>query len=240
MENDHDLVSLSGQKIFRYTDGQKEWESPKGEESIQEISDHIETYIGEVNFVYHELLSDTVHIDVHMVFPKPDKPYYSLVTSGMSDLPMVTETGDELYLELCVALPPEWKLDQESLEDQVWYWPIQQLKMLARFPHKYDTYLGYGHTIPNGDPAIPFAENTKLNGIILLPNVMEDEGFSQLEIKDKKTIEFLSIVPLYTEEMNLKLRKGSSELIDLFIKHGFSNIIDVNRKNVAKKRFGIL
>ena len=29
------------------------------------------------------------------------------------------------------------------------FWPIQMLKFLARFPHEYKTWLGWGHTIPN-------------------------------------------------------------------------------------------
>ena len=36
--------------------------------------------------------------------------------------------------ELAIALPPDWKLDEESLKDERWYWPIGLLKVLARLP----------------------------------------------------------------------------------------------------------
>ena len=88
MNKEDKLVSPSGSPIYRYTDGEKEWEAPHGEESIEEISAHIETHIGKVSIVLHEMLSDTVHIDVHHVKPTRERPYHTLITSGMSDLAM--------------------------------------------------------------------------------------------------------------------------------------------------------
>jgi len=234
------LVSLSGDPIFRYSDGEKEWESPKGEESLEEISDHIEKHIGNIEMVYHEIVSDTVHIDVHHVAPTKERPFHTLITSGMSDLPMVVPTEYEApkHLELMATLPEHWKVDQESFQNEEWYWPVRQLKIFARFPHKHDTWLGFGHTMPNGDPAEPYAPNTRLNGAILLPSILVPEEFWVLNIGNNKKINFLSIVPLYEEEMNLKLRKGSDELLDKFGKYEITDLVDINRKNVAKRKFG--
>ncbi|MFC3153270.1 suppressor of fused domain protein [Litoribrevibacter euphylliae] len=241
MSKEDNLVSLSGAPIYRYTDGEKEWESPHGEECIEEISNHIETHIGEVELVLHELISDTVHIDIHYVKPTKEQPFHILITSGMSDLPMNVpeEAAMTKYMELMITLPESWHVDEESFKDERWYWPIRQLKYLARFPHKYDTWLGFGHTIPNGDPAESFAENTKLSGVILLPPLYVPDEFTRLHISQDKIIEFFSIVPLYSEEMNLKLAKGSDALLDKLDEINAWELIDVNRKNVAKKRFGV-
>lgn len=240
MANEDNVVSMSGAPIFRYTDGEKEWEAPHGEECIEEISDHIEAHIGEVSMVFHELVSDTVHIDVHHVRPTKERPCHTLITSGMSDLAMNVpeQVSSTRYMELMVTLPKTWQIDQDSFKDEAWYWPVRQLKYLARFPHKHDTWLGWGHTIPNGDPAEPYAENTQLSGIIILPPVNVPPEFAELKINEGKTIEFYSIVPLYNEEMNLKLAKGSDLLLDKFDDNDISEIININRKNVAKKRFG--
>jgi len=241
MNKDENLVSMSGAPIFRYTDGEKEWESPSGEECIEEISDHIERHIGKVDMVFHELLSDTVHIDIHHVKPTSERPFHTLVTSGMSDLKMnvPSDVSSSPYMELIMTLPKSWKVDEESFKNEKWYWPIRELKFLARFPHKYETWLAFGHTLPNGDPAEPFAENTKLSGVIILPSVIAPEEFISLEIDQEKTIEFYSVVPLYDEEMNLKLNKGTDLLLDKFDKYGINDVIVTDRKNVAKKRFGI-
>ncbi|MQX53473.1 suppressor of fused domain protein [Alcanivorax sediminis] len=241
MSKDDQLVSLSGAPIFRYTDGEKEWEAPDGEECIEEISDHIERHIGDVSSVFHELISDTVHIDVHHVKPTRERPFHTLVTSGMSDRQMNVPEGVNAtrYMELMVTLPEGWRIDDESFRDEIWYWPVRQLKFLARFPHKFETWLGWGHTIPNGDPAEPFSENTDLSGVIILPSVNVTEEFRSLEINKEKVIEFYSVVPLYDEEMNLKLRKGTDSLLDRFDKYAISDLIEIDRRNIAKKRFGI-
>ena len=36
--------------------------------------------------------------------------------------------------ELVIALPPDWKLDGESMKEERRYWPIGLLKVLARLP----------------------------------------------------------------------------------------------------------
>jgi hypothetical protein len=74
--------------------------------------------------------------------------------------------------------------------------------------------------------------------VILLPSVNVPEEFFTLEINPEKTIEFYSIVPLYEEEMNLKLARGTDALLERFDKHGISDIIQIGRQNTCKKRFG--
>lgn len=80
------VVSLSGQPIYQHGEPTP-WAPPAGEENVEEISAHIERHLGPVDSVYHEILSDTVHIDVHIVKPTESFPFHRLVTSGMSDLP---------------------------------------------------------------------------------------------------------------------------------------------------------
>ncbi len=49
------------------------------------------------------------------------------------------------------------------------YWPIEWLKRIARYPHDNDTWLGGPHTIiANGEPPEPFAPNTKMSCLLLL------------------------------------------------------------------------
>lgn len=234
------VVSLSGSPIYRHTEATP-FEAPRGEECIEQISRHIEAHLGKVDSVFHEIISDTVHVDVHMVKATAQFPFVRLVTSGMSDLPMTTPEGAEApkFVELLMTLPGDWRLDQASFEDEAWYWPVRLLKMLARLPHKYKTFLSYGHTVPNGDPAEPYASNTKLCGALLLPSATVPDDFLRLRIDDNKEIMFLAVLPLYEEEMNLKLRSGPGELVDRFDKFGVNDIVDVARRNVARKRFGI-
>ena len=75
--------------------------------SLEAISDHIERHIGKIAQVWHEILSDLVHVDVHEIAPTEDRPYWTLVTSGMSDRSMAAPDGYEewAFAELMLCVP---------------------------------------------------------------------------------------------------------------------------------------
>jgi hypothetical protein len=103
----------------------------------ERITAHLRRRLGAKGWVFHEIVSDLVHIDVHVVPPSRRHPYHVLVTSGMSALPMtVPDTFEDpasfRFAELSMLLPPDWKLDEASLSDERFYWPIRLLKSLAR------------------------------------------------------------------------------------------------------------
>jgi hypothetical protein len=235
-------LSEAGVPILRYQNIET-WLPVSGSSSLEAISAHIVTHLGEVDTVFHEIASSIVHIDVHIVKPSKQFPFIRLVTSGMSDLRMnVPEELDvPRFLELMVTLPPEWKVDSESFKDENWYWPVRLLKFLARFPHQYSTWLGYGHTIPNEDPPKPYASNTRLCCALILPSPTVPEKFISLEISPEKTIYFLAVLPLYAEEMQQKLKEGGSDFLKKLSKAKITDLVNPQRPSVArpKKRFGI-
>jgi hypothetical protein len=239
--------SESGDPIYRYGDKQSRDFQPPGSEgvNIEAISDHIENCVGKIETVLHEIISDIVHIDIHWVKPSEKHPYHCLVTSGMSDLPMRVPEGFDInqYMELCILLPHNWVMEgaasqstEEAFKDENNYWPLRWLKKIARFPHEYETFLSYGHTIPNGESADPFAGNTRFGCMLLLPSLSLGREFFELKIDDKKSINFYCLYPLYKEEMDFKLKKGTDALIDRFEEYNVSDVVDINRKNTCAKK----
>ena len=246
-------LSPSGNPILRHKPRKMPFQLAHGDsENIDRISAHIEKHLGPVDSVFHEILSDLVHVDVHMVKPAPERDCYSLVTSGMSDAPMTVPEGVEAlrFAELMIQLPPDWPLDRiaappgakgqegdaETAASERWYWPIRWLKTLARLPHEYDTWLGESHTVPNGDPPEPFADDTKLCGMLVVPPMGASQEFATLKVNEDKTIFFYQLMPIYAEEMDLKLRKGAEALIDRFDRHQISVIVNPRRPNVAARK----
>ncbi|RZK29737.1 MAG: suppressor of fused domain protein, partial [Hymenobacter sp.] len=233
-----------GAPIYRYEESTP-FELASGDDvTIAAIAEHIERHLGPVSGVYHELISDKVHLDVHVVPPSAEFPFYTLVTSGMSDRPMTVPPGaptDEAppYAELCILLPSTWNIPTDpadvaaAFEDENVYWPIRWLKMLARLPHEYHTWLGFGHTVPNGEDAEPFADNTGLGCLLLLTAISLPEEFQRLKIEAAKTIQFYTLFPLYREEMELKMNQGVDALLDRFIEHNVSDVVNVARPSVA-------
>lgn len=242
-EPDEPPRSDDGTAILRHEARDRDFEIATGDEqNIKAISDHIEHHVGPVEMVFHEMISDLVHIDVHWVKPTNDRPFHTLVTSGMSDLPMVVpdELEEFQFAELLVTLPRDWKIDETSFEDERWYWPVRLLKGLARLPHEYETWLGVGHTIPNDDPPEPYDDSTRLCGTLIAPPITLDEEFHELECADKGLINFYSVLPLYSEEMDFKLSKGLDQLITKLEKHQITEVIEIDRPNTCrKKRFGL-
>lgn len=205
---------------------------------MREITEHFAARFGPVDQVYHEVVSEYVHIDVHLIAPSADHPYRTLFTTGMSDLPMQVPEGqeDSRYAELMLHLPADWPMSQQAWTDDANYWPIRMLKFMARFPHEYGTWLCSGHTVPNGEQAEPLGEGTELGCVLLvLPLNMEDEAIG-LRVNDDKVINFYQLFPLYREEMQLKLDKGMDALAERMEKVGIDGIIDPRRPNVAKRK----
>ena len=231
--------SESGAPIHRHEARESGFEPAIGDsENIDRITEHIEAHVGPVATVFHEIISDLVHVDVHIVAPRPERNCYTLVTSGMSDRAMNAppEYSDFRFSELVIALPPDWPMSQESWNDEANYWPIRLLKFLSRFPHAYRTWLWATHTVPNGNPPEPLGSNTRMTGVILLPPITLPREFRELVIDPGKTIHFHSVIPLHGDEMDLKLKEGAEALFDGFDKNGVSELLSPARKSVVRRK----
>jgi hypothetical protein len=228
-------VSAGGSQIYRHKHAAKPELAHGDQELIETIGAHIAEHLGEPERVLHQIVSVYVHVDIHMVLPSDERPWITLVTSGMSQRPMKAprELGPEVTrAELMLALPPDWPTDDESLADERHYWPFRILQMLATLPHEFDTWLWVDHTIPNGDPPEPYAEGTGLCCAMLIPPETAAEDFIQMRHGDD-VVTFLGICPLYEDEMRLKLEAGAEELARRLDEAGVTELIDPTRRSVA-------
>lgn len=209
--------------------------APGNEQNFELIGKHIERHLGRYSRVFHEIVSDLVHIDVHIVPPSKKRPFYTLVTSGMSDRPMTVPkgAGEFRYAELMLCLPPDWPMEEQDWKHPRHYWPIEFLKFLARMPHQYATWLYWGHTIPHDETARCFP-GTKFCCAFIGPPSRAPEKFQRLKVGAKKTINFYAVYLLYREEMELKMEQGVEALCDRLEAVGATELVEVKRKNGAK------
>jgi hypothetical protein len=228
-------ISPGGSQIYRHNEAAEPVLSVGSEAVIEAVSAHIEQHIGEPSFVYHQMLSAYVHVDIHIVPPSEARPFTTLVTSGMSERPMAAppELADECSrAELIIALPPEWPTEEPSLRDERNYWPFRLLQVLAALPHQYETWLWMGHTVPNGDPPEPYADDTSLCCAMLFPPLLTPDEFDVLETPSGP-VTFLGVYPLYRSEMELKLEQGADALADRFEQARVTELLDRSRPSVA-------
>jgi hypothetical protein len=97
--------------------------------------------------------------------PEGDQDVYVLATGGMSDLEM--------------TLPPQAKnADVPRRVELIFYCAepreeyISTLRWVAHFPHDTKSWLGHGHTMPNGNPPAPFWGRAKLDTLLFLPPIV--------------------------------------------------------------------
>lgn len=209
---------------------------------LEAISEHLDEFLDGERVEYHEIISDVVHVDILHINPSERFPFHTLVTSGMSELPMNAPESAQSFrrAELLMHLPPEWPLSTEAFEDPNHYWPIEWLKTLARYPHEHETFLAGGHTIASGSPGETL-ENTPFNGFILwLPNYLPEDFFA-LELEDETLIAFWQVIPIYQDEMELVQKKGAHALMDQLVLAGGAGPVNIHRPSCLpkRKRFGI-
>ena len=65
------------------------------------------------------------------------------------------------------------------------------------------------------------------------------EEFATLQVNPDKTIYFFSVVPIYRQEMQLKLDHGTEALLDRLDRANVTELIDPRRKNVCAGLFGL-
>ena len=204
------------------------------EEEMEAVEGHIDQYFGNVENVFHELVSPDIHVDICVVPPSEERDYYTLVTMGMGAHRMnVPEELAEYKLEraeLAIALPADWKLDQESMKDEKWYWPIRLLKSLARLPINCDSWLGHGHTVENREP---FAENTKLCTAILIDPQGTEDGSEVCTLPGGGEVNFYQVIPLYEDELDYKLEHDVDTLLNKM--RGISFVVNPIRQNAITR-----
>ncbi len=230
-------------RIIRYESARDFEEQDQLSYHFEEIEGHIERNIGPVQSVYHEVVSDMIHLDILVVPANSDRRFHYLVTSGMSDLAMQVSSklpeGDAWrFSELVIALPSYWPvLDENAMQQKKWSYPVDHLKFLARMPHKFGSWLSIGHSIPHFDSSKPIGPECKMSGFVLDYPILGGENFTSMETRDGKTIRFYAVYPVHNSEMQYKLRKGYPHLRKLFVKNFVTEIFDPKRENLARNRW---
>ncbi len=218
------------------TQDEEEFSNPEvyTEDEMEAVEGHIQQYFGEVENVFHELVSPDIHVDICIVPPTEERDYYTLVTMGMGAHRMnVPEELAEYKLEraeLAIALPADWKLDQESMKDEKWYWPIRLLKSLARLPINCDSWLGHGHTVENREP---FADNTKLCTATLIGPQDTEDGSEVCTLPGGEEVNFYQVIPLYEDELDYKLEHDVDALLNKM--RGISFVVNPTRQNAITR-----
>ena len=156
-----------------------------------------------------------------------------LMTNGLSNytMPVPEKYKDRSHVELYFCLPSYWDLATENGK-----WVIKWIQKLAKYCIEKQTWYGIGHTFPNGNPALPLSNTMKQKYLMLnAPYFLEKE---LIPIQDEgKSIHFLGIIPIFEDEMDYKMGKGTYKLLQKIEGKGISELLDDYRMSCLKTKW---
>jgi hypothetical protein len=204
---------------------------PAGERVFfDEIQGHYARHLGDPFLVVQEEEADTVHVDVHLLPAERGRPFHVAATSGMSDRPMAAPPASADRIELFVGLPSRWQLGDEELTHPGVRFAVRMLRRLARFPHKHDTWLGYGHDLHNGGP---YVKDSSLCAALIAPARRLSVPPLRIRANDDDErdirIHFLAVYLLHQDELAFKKTNNTASLLARFDERGVDEVINFSR-----------
>lgn len=183
------------------------------------LENQYEKLIGVIDKVWHSIDVKDVHIDIYQFAPTIERPYWTLVTSGMSFQPQ--------------SIPDDMNLSGRTelimYVSEVQGWMLNVMKHLAEMPFDDETNLHWYHTVPNGMPMT--AEPSVLTSFFFTPTYFESVEFNDLKIFGEK-IDFLWLIPITENERQYALENESKSLDNLLWSNGLNQVLDEKRASL--------
>ncbi len=156
-----------------------------------------------------------------------------LMTNGLSDyaMPVPEKYKERNHAELYFCLPSYWDLTTENGK-----WVIEWIQKLAKHCIEKETWYGIGHTFPNGNPALPLSNTMKQKYLMLNSPYFLEKELSPIQTEDKE-IHFLGIIPIFEDEMDYKMGKGTYKLLQKIEGKGVSELLDDYRMSCLKSKW---
>lgn len=209
----------------------------------QAIPDHFGRFLDGEPLVFHELVSDHMHIDVFCWAPTHHRDVWTLATVGMAAHKMHTSPGHEYYqhAELVLTLPGEWpSLDKVQAMPRSkahrYFWPVRAMKELARLPYLQNTWVGIGHTTQAGGGRRDTLRGSTFSGMLIAPIHSMPAQAMTLEVNGMD-VHCHGLYPLYAEELGFVLdqpfRGKAHELYHRFISAGLHEGVFPDRQRLV-------
>jgi hypothetical protein len=156
-----------------------------------------------------------------------------LMTNGLSDyaMPVPEKYKERNHAELYFCLPSYWDLTTENGK-----WVVEWIQKLAKHCIEKETWYGIGHTFPNGNPAMPLSTTMKQKYLMLNAPYFLEKELTPI-ISEGKTIHFLGIIPIFEDEMDYKMGKGTYKLLQKIEGKGVSELLDDYRMSCLKSKW---
>jgi hypothetical protein len=183
---------------------------------------HYKKFLGKMSDdIMHSTDVHEVHVDIYQFEPSKRRPYWTLITGGMSD------KRQNVPAEADWASP---RTEILTYVEQPYDRIFAVLKMLAEMPFEEDSYMHWYHTISVGEPVTE--RQTELTCAFLIPPIFEKPKFDTLEIGRDK-VDFLMMVPVTMQERHYAKQNGPEALLEVFEQANLGPVFDENRASLV-------
>jgi hypothetical protein len=159
-----------------------------------------------------------------------------ITTNGLADykMPVPEKLAGREYNELCFCLPSYW--EWENVDNPSMNWIFPWIQKMAKHVVEKNTWFGPGHTIPNGMEALPLSPTMQQNYFLISDPILLEQELAPITVGEKN-IHFLTIIPIFEDEMDMKAEKGSAKFFKKFMENGGTEILDDYRKSTLKSKW---
>lgn len=165
-------------------------------------------------------------------------PVTVIMTNGLSDytMPVPEKIKDREHIELCFCLPSYW--EWENIDDPNMNWIFPWLQKLSKHVVEKQTWFGHGHTIPNGKELEQLSPSMRQNHLILSDPVLLENELKPVRIGEKE-IHFLTLIPIFSDEMDFKQAKGTFKFFLRMDNKGVNELLDDFRTTIMRGKWKI-
>lgn len=162
-------------------------------------------------------------------------PVTVIMTNGLSNysMPVSEKWIGREHTELCFCLPSYWELDDTTNPNFTWVY--SWLFRLENFLREKQTWFGPGHTIPAGNPPQAISPLLQQEYFIFGDPMLLKKELEPIQV-DYITVHFLVTIPLFGDEFDYKIGKGTYKFFKRFINRKNSEVIDDFRPSILKSR----
>ncbi len=192
------------------------------EEWMAKREKHYKKFFGTMSDnVMHSTDAHEVHVDIYQFEPSRKRPYWTLITGGMSDkrqnIPQDVDWASPRTEILTYVEEPYERI-------------FAVLKLLAEMPFEEESYMHWFHTISVGEPVTE--RQTELTCAFLVPPFFEKPKFDSLQIGRDK-VDFLMMVPITMQERHYAKENGPEALLEVFEQANLGPVFDENRASLV-------